>query len=312
MPLVEFSTHVPRRPLADVLGVKFGASPRGNTYWSRIQTCPREHALGNLIQLRPIAEADALTMGSLFHWGHQHYFDSLGRGEGQQSAERKCFDALSPIAEEPGYDEFHQTLLKMFDAYWQTYVGMDKWRVLATELPLVVTDPIHYTTRLDLFVVDLNRNLTFAYELKSASSLNSSILEGYQLNQQTQGHIYLTRQCVDFTGLPPFGGCIVQIVTKGTKKTPPQCARIEVPISEPHLKAFEDSVLCYTRLEKEYARMNHPRNLTKCAGYSRGYSRCVYFDLCIGRPDLTPEDLKISPPPGFVIDAPVTPKVKFT
>lgn len=308
-------TPAPRRRPAQVLKiVDVGASPYGSTFHKSLLACPREHGLSHIAKIKPEIVADALSAGWLFHHclellyravqAHQQAsndkFDSDGfLFGGWKAGMAKAFAAIDTFSAEPGYDEIEADVRRMLIQYDEVYAGRDRWVILAVEETLIYEGEINYSTRLDLLVQDLDRGGDmYVVEHKTARMITSELLDNYQLDLQILGQVWLLKKCVDLKRYPHFGGVKINIVTK--HKTP-QTVRVDVAPSDAHLQAFYNAQRQWGQLRKIMERMGWPRALGHCAGYARGYSRCQYFDLCHGHPQLGVADwAKGEAPYGFV------------
>ena len=160
-------------------------------------------------------------------------------------------------------------------------------------------DGIEYSARLDLIVEDYTRGGMWVVEHKSARSITPELLAGYQLDQQVLGQLWLLEHCVDLSAYPSLRGVLVNITTK--HKTGPKLERLEVSRSRKHLAAFESSMRSWYEVAQVLEDLDWPQALGSCAGPSRYFSRCDYYDLCFGHPDVSVEQLvREEPPLGFI------------
>jgi hypothetical protein len=315
----------PRRAAAEILGLKHaGASPRGATYWKRLRRCPREHALANILRLVPIRDNDALTTGFLIHhglevyyrtlMGHQKALDAQGAPRddeyffgGIARAEEAAWNALDPISREPGYTESSgnaeptwNVVQRVLVNYFDRYRRQDRWRILMVEETLQWTDPeLSYSARLDLVIEDASKGEMWIVEHKTTRAITSNMLEGYALDMQVLGQIWLFRQCMLNPAGETLRGVVVNILGKQKQ---PQFERIPTIVTDAHLQAFEASIRAWNRVEEVYAALGYPQAFGACAGADRGFQRCPYFDLCHTYPHAGIEAIaKLNPPPdGFV------------
>lgn len=325
--------HDDRRNPAELLGLEGGASPRGNSFYSRVRKCPREHALATITGLRRQGDWEALTLGLAFHLALETYYKAIqtwqqsielndegtknklkSRGAddnylfgGIPSAEQAAWKAIEPLRNEEGFEETYEDLERMLAHYFDTYRRQDRWRIVAVEETLIYDDsqvtpivvsPLVYSARLDLIVEDYARGGMWIVEHKTARAITDDLLEGYQLDQQTLGQVWLMHACVDLRSYPRLMGMMVNITSK--HKTP----RFERPMvcpSKYHLAAFEESMRAWNAMLPVYKQLGWPKALGNCAGPSRYWSRCAYFDVCHGRPELSVDQLRREEPPfGFV------------
>lgn len=309
----------PRRPLYEVLGRDTGPSPRGSTYWTRALSCPREHLLANVLGYRPVQLTDPLMMGLLWHDMLEAYYRRIEEWQtqcradepeidrrgahylwgGLDHAHRAALESLSRIAGEPGYEKAHTTLSRMFEVYTLTY--RDPWEIVAVEVSASgLLDPqrpgTEYTARLDLAVYDysLLQPVLRIIEHKSASWLSFDLVEGYTMDLQVMGQIWLAQQLVAGGCSTPFDGVTVSITTKAST---PACERVPVRPSEALVEAWRTAMLDQIAVVDTYAERGYPRNYAHCV---RRYGRCEFFGLCSAYPDvpvsaLTADDV----PPGY-------------
>ncbi len=294
-----------RRGVEDVLGIKGGASARGSTYWKRLKTCPREHALYH-IGLRRTKPSDALDMGKLFHYALEEYFkaiqahqikDYVERGVydnayfwgNLQQAERAAWDFLSDFENEEGYEKTYKTLERILTRYFERYRRMDRWEIVAIEETLTFKGGIHYTSRLDLIVRDhADSRGVWIVEHKTARAITEDLLLNYQMDPQILGQVWLYKRCVD-PSFGPLRGVLVDIITKHKA---PQTQRQIVAPSKYHLANFEKAAVEWERLEEAYERLGWPMALGMCSGAVRYFKTCTYYNVCHDRPTVAVEDLK--------------------
>lgn len=288
-PFSDFSASRNENPfkpsIYEVLEVEnTGASKRGSTFWKSLLACPREHALTHEARLQPRYVGDPLTLG----WAWHHVLETYYRGLQASPPVAEIADAyavINTLIEHPDYQAFGTKLNAMFDAYLDTYEPFDKWRIVAVEENLEYSGMFDYSARLDLVVEDQDRGGLWIVEHKSARLLSAELLDNYQLDMQILGQVWLMRHCVDASQYPQFKGVRINITTTGTKT--PQCARTEVYPSDAHLAAFERSMRGLVELRKTAAKQLWPQYLGHCAGYSRGYGRCGFFDVCHNFPEIS-------------------------
>lgn len=303
------------------------ASPVGSTHWKRVRRCPREHALHELVHLRGLGDDEALTVGFLVHHALEAFYRAIMDWQKRleragydtahpdeyylfgalQPAQQAAWDAVKAVATEPGYFEptgdgriepTWTVVERVLAHYFERYARRDRWRIVAVEETLVFNGDICYSARLDLMVECFDRHGLWVVEHKTARAITRDVLEGYQLDLQTLGQVWLVNRCIDLTELPPFRGTLVNIVTKG--KTP-QFERVEVCPSNAHLGSFERSVWAWMQIEKLQGELGYPHAFGACTGPDRGYRRCGFFDLCHAYPLASIEAFQQgAPPDGFV------------
>lgn len=291
-----------------------GASKRGNTYWKTIRTCPREHALRNLVQLRRKGDAEALTVGIAFHLALEMYYRAIQAWQsatepyngdeyffgGAQKAEKEAWACIEPLRTAEGYEESYAELERMLSGYFDSYRRKDRWRVIAVEENLEYDDgAMEYSARLDLIVEDYDRGGMWVIEHKSARTVTADLLAGYQLDQQILGQVWLLQNCIELAHYPALKGVIVNITTK--HKSGARVERVECMPSRYHLTAFETSMRAWCALAPCFEELGWPQALGNCAGPSRYWSKCDFYDVCYGTPHLSVEQLVNAPPPmGFI------------
>lgn len=277
----------PRRPAPVVLDASAPAqtsgSPRGSSYYKRLRRCPREHALAKHALLAPVRDDEALTVGWLFHLGLEVYYRAQLAGADLVEREREVWAKLRPIATEPGYEDTYVTLERCLASYFDRWRDVDHWRVLAVEETVGVRwGRMEYSARFDLLVENLDDKGFWIVEHKTARALTSDLIEGYQLDLQTLGQVWLARSCLDLKALPPFRGVVVNITTKHVK---PQHQRVLVCPSDAHLRAWQQSMGDWTSIAQRMEELGYPQAFGTCTGPDRGYRRCNYFELCHGWPE---------------------------
>lgn len=291
-------------------------------------------------RIRPVRDSEPLTVGWVCHLAWEAYYktiklfqDDLGEPPlredadrfyhylwgGLPEAERAAMRVVELYAREPGYAATYEQCSNVISHYVDRYRKQDEWRVLAVEETLTWQEPLEhpvalydaqgnlhaeqtafqYSCRLDTLVQDLGkgREGTWIVECKTAKWINEDLVSAYQLDMQVLGQLWLWKRCVAEDAYPRFRGIVVNIASKS--KTP-EFERVEVLPSQHHLRAFEESTRQWAFINKVFEAAGYPRALGSCAGALRGYSRCQFYDLCYGRPELGIEDWKtIDPPPGF-------------
>jgi len=302
----------------ELLGVaNTGASKRGNTFWKTIRTCPREHALRNVVGWRRRGDAEALTVGVTFHHALEVYYRAIqahqrpltirpGRPTEHYfwgnlaEAEQAAWASIEPLRGAAGYEETYAELERMLGGYFDAYRRKDHWRIIAVEETLEYEDDgLAYSARLDLVVEDYDRGGMWVVEHKSARTITEELVAGYQLDQQILGQVWLLRACVDAGSYPTLRGVLVNIATK--HKRGPRLERVECMPSRQHLVGFEGSLRAWHAVAPLLERLGWPQALGNCAGPARYWSKCDYYDICYGQPDVPVEALRQEPPPmGFV------------
>jgi hypothetical protein len=150
-----------RRPPTEVLGIANpGASARGNSYWKQMRSCPREHALHDIVGLKREGDQEALTVGLAFHHAlevyyraiqaHQHALGTTAERPDIASpeyfwgattaAERLAWKSIEAMSTEPGYEDTYAELERMLASHFDCYRRKDKWRIIAVEETLEYAD----------------------------------------------------------------------------------------------------------------------------------------------------------------------------
>lgn len=283
-----------------------GASPQGSSYWRKLLQCPREHYLGNIVQLKPKRRAqnandvpefkEALDVGALYHLGLQTYYEAIYAQQHKQTLtaapETLAFEVLAPFVSEPGYGETYETVERLLDAYFNKYRNdPQRWEVLAVELTLACTDSrvaFPWTSRFDLVVVDhsVAKGATFVVEHKTARAIDNNTIQGYTQDVQVMGQIWLWGREIDLASYPPFLGAQVNLISK-TKE--PKMERVPVSPTPAALRTWEESMTKHWLMSKFYETLGFPQNLASCM---RRYGPCEFFDVCRYHTDFSLEDLK--------------------
>lgn len=315
MTLINFRSGVPKKskvlhgvtPLAQLIGDS-GPSETGSSYYKSMMLCAHEHALTYEFGLSAEGETAPLATGSIFHKALETYYSTIldhqlkieeqdperpgdyyfvnnvenyffgNIDEAQQAA----WNAIAPVASAAGYEEIYDDDSRMLEGYFQRYWNQDRWRVLAVEETIAVKTPILYSARLDLLFEDEHRMRVC--EHKTAKSVNDDSLSAYDMDIQTFGQHWLVERCVDQKQFKPFDGVMVNITTK--HKTT-QFYRHNVRPNNRHLAMFEQTVGNWTSLRAANKRLGWPRSLGHCAGFSRGYAKCRFFDACHSWPNMS-------------------------
>jgi hypothetical protein len=317
-----------RRSIDEVLGISSGPSRRGSTYWSRALHCPFEHLLSNELGWQSTMPDDPLDTGLLWHYGLECYYKTVlawqdkCRAEdpnidrkndlhflrgADHAAQEQALRAIWPFSQEPGYEKIHESLSLMFDSYFTRWQS-DKWEIVDAEVTIESQRfGFEYSSRLDLFIIDHAPAVSVlrVVEHKSAAALNSFITEGYTLDLQTMGQVWLVWREVDLTAYPPFMGSYINITSK---QQTPKNERVPLSPTEPMLDAFASSMrrLSDTILDA-WPRAGYPRNFASC---TRRFGRCQFFSLCRNFPELDADraraqDVEGAVPEGYKKRLPV-------
>lgn len=295
-----------RRPAADVVGATdAGASSRGSTFYKSLLMCPREHGLAYEARFRPAATSEPLTLGWLHHHCLELYYTAIfeaggltSNREARREGMRRAYAAIEAVEAEPGYTATAGALRRMVDGYFEQYDGQDNWKVLAVEETLQYQGGFEYTARLDLIIEDLDDGGLWIVEHKSARSVTADLIDNYQMDMQILGQVWLLHACVDLSQYARFMGVRVNIVTKHKE---PRFARVDVCPSRYHLAAFEQSISQWVQVRTVMESLQWPQAFGHCSGFSRGYGKCQFYEVCHGHPELGIEDWKQQdePPEGF-------------
>lgn len=285
-------TKTQRRAPAQVLGIKdTGASPWGSTYQSRKMSCPRKHQLANQLRIFPKQRSDALDLGLIFHEALDRLYRALYShqrgGEPRQLSGclREAFAVVDAFRDEPGYERIHPTVERMLSAYAERYLreDADHLRILHVEVPVQQRvpnllrggKPMYYSARFDgVAVMEIDGEpRTVVLEHKTAYALNDSVVFGYHQDLQVMGQAWLATRTLDWSKYPPFGGVLVNIVSK-TKTVRMQ--RTLVSPTDEQLLGWEQTLRDWLQIEDTFARLGYPPNLTSC----KQWSGCQYKALC--------------------------------
>lgn len=310
-----------------------GASPKGSTYRKSLLMCPHEHGLLYQLGLRPEFPSEALTIGWIFHYALQRYYEAIFEYQRDYAAlwRERCpgdpfgyrlkdefffghhaeaaaiaWKSVRDLENADGYKDTWETVSRTIDAYLDHYDRRDRWEIVAVEETVEFygkkSGSFDHTARLDLIVIDWSVGYVFNVEHKTAKWISQDLVDFYDLDLQILGQVWLAANCIDWQkmGLPMFGGCKINIASK--QKTP-VLIRHDVLPSVQALEAFERMVGQSEALEGVYEQLGWPKSLGHCAGYARGYSKCQFYELCRGYPLETVKSLARwrDPPNGFVI-----------
>lgn len=302
-----------RLPIFEVLGVpNEGASPRGSTYYKTYQNCPFEFYLGYICGLAPEAEREPLTIGLLWHYMLEVYYKAIQAHQlatrvnthdpnwlygGANKGADLVYGIIEKVRATHGYVEVADVVNRMFDAYLERYDRRWPVRVIAVEETLRYTDDrMDFSSRLDLVTEDYDRGGMWIDEHKSAHALTEDLIGSYNLDLQVLGETFTLQNCVDLSQYPTFRGVVVNLATKGKE---PKLYQHAVALSSGHLGNFVKTIQARPRMLQVAEELGWPRYYGHCSGFSRGYSKCQFYDLCHNWPELevTPQS---DPPPGYV------------
>ena len=282
--------------------VESSGSVYGSTYYKSQNVCPRAARLRSLGVRKTGPKSDNLDFGDAFHLVLERYYLCLQAGLTWRDAVAEAWKVIDPLRGADGYDKMNAELEVALTSYFE-FAMNDRWKVIAVEEELIFRGPaFDYSARLDLVVHDLEQDVMLIVEHKSAKTITAASMQGYQLDLQTLGQIWLMHECVDLTKYPRFAGSVVNITSK--QKTA-QHERVAVRVTEAHLREFETSVAARTKLNALAVELGYPKMLGNCSGAAQYFGACEYFDICHGRPDfnvigvdkLLTEDL----PFGFIV-----------
>lgn len=300
---VQQKIEAERRPLREVLGMpESSGSAWGSTFYKAQTTCFRAARLRQLGVRKIGAKTDGLDFGDAFHLVLEAYYRGRQAGLDWRAAVANAWKVLDPIRDEPGYGEIRDALEVSLTSYFE-FAMHDRWSVVAVEEELTYQGlSFDYSARLDLVVIDEEDGGMWIVEHKSAKVITADMTQGYLLDLQTLGQIWLLRKCVDLSQYPEFKGVIVNITSK--QKTPKH-ERVRVRATDAHLHELEKSLVARKLLNEYAAELGYPKMLGNCSGAAQYFKSCAYFDICHGRPDfdiagvdkLLPHDL----PYGFTI-----------
>jgi len=285
-----------RKVYEEVVGLPAqGASPRGSTYYRRLQLCPREHLLANKVHWERLPRADALDIGLLWHGCKETYRKSLmaiQNGHYRPSTpEQDAFYFLQRFRDAKGWDAFYDCVSRMLEAYFTRWQSHNEWHYIAVEWSCGWTKASHpeivaqlgfeITTRLDAVVIDHSFAPVVRHiETKSARALDPVTVQGYGQDDQILGQAFLAKHAVDWQalGYPPYVGGIVDITTKAKE---PKCERLPVAPDSDQLGAWMQSKRYWYWQEQQYEAYGYPKNYANC---TRRFGRCQFFDYCRGYP----------------------------
>ncbi len=319
-----------------------GASPKGSTYRKSLLQCPFEHAVLYELGLRPESPTEALTIGLVFHYALQRYYEAihtyqqlfkadwtvkhpetprgyLGQNDffwgNEPEAAKIAWQSIADLQYADGYADTWETLSRTLNAYFDHYTLRDRWEIIAVEETVeyygLSAGLFDHTARLDLVVHDVSDGRIYIVEHKTAKWVSQDLVDFYDLDLQILGQVWLAAKCVDWQalGFGMFGGVKINIASK--QKTP-ILIRHDVLPSTQHLQAFELTMVQWEGLRGVYAQFGWPRALGQCAGAPRGYSKCQCYELCRQHPLESIESLKRwrDPPSGFVVAGKNAPTVE--
>lgn len=300
---VQQKIEAERRPLREVLGMpESSGSTWGSTYYKAQTVCPRAARLRALGVMKIGAKSDGLDFGDAFHLVKEAYYRARQRGLDWRLAVAEAWTVLDPLRGEAGYGDMQDELERSLTSYFE-FAMNDRWTVVAVEEELTYQGlSFDYSARLDLVVIDEEDGGLWIVEHKSTKAITANMTQGYLLDLQTLGQIWLMRECVDLTKYPEFKGVIVNITSK---QKVPKHERVRVRATEAHLREFEKSLVARKLLNEYAAELGYPKMFGNCSGPAQYFGSCAYFDICHGRPDfdiagvdkLLPHDL----PYGFTI-----------
>lgn len=285
--------------------IRSSSSPRGSTYHKRLQRCAREHALYHGGLRRDFSLSEHLTVGLMVHRALEHFYG--GRIVGaigdhyrslDDNDERRAWNSVINFATEEGYEETWKLVERMLNGYFERYRTSDRnWKVWAVEETVSYYDAgFEWTGRYDGLIE--KEGALWLLENKTAKAITEDLLSGYQMDMQMLGYVWLFKKVIDVHRLPPFAGIIVNLLTKHVT---PRYERVEVCPSRYHLAEFEDSMRRRIQLRGKLEELGWPKILGNCSGSARYFSRCDYFDICHGAPDVSlARLLREEPPMGYV------------
>ena len=298
-----------RRPPDEVLGIQSGPSRRGSTYWNRLLHCPFEHYLGNVLGLHSRWPNDPLDTGIIWHYALEGYYrhvmgwqDKCRAQAGatldprdphflrgaDRDAQASAFTNVKPVSTESGYERIWVKIERMLDTYFTRWQS-DLWEIVDVETTLeTAAHGFDYSSKLDLFIIDRQGAEPFlrVVETKSTFRLDSFVMDGYTLDLQTLGQVYVVWMTIDFAAYPAFMGSYISITSKHEKV--PLTERVPFNPTPDALDVFTRSMKELNRLPVLYDEMKYPKNFAQC---TRRYGRCEFFNICRNQPGWTAERL---------------------
>ena len=251
-----------------------GPSPWGNSKWSTFTQCPYKYYLKFVKRIKPKAPKKALEIGGLVHEMIGHYYDSVLAKRSEEEALDSAWELCNRAAQiTPEYAaEARRLMTAWFGTYAQSGIASPKEQVIDVECLAEVEKPFPYSTRIDAV---LWRNGAYIHETKTASRMSSLLLDGYEMNSQFLGQMYLWDKTDLKKHYGPLKGFIVDLIVK-TKEV--QLDRINVKIDPKQLRRWEKNMKwIVAELSQCEAHGHWPQHMSNCTMYAQ---RCSYFNYC--------------------------------
>ena len=258
-----------------------GQSPFG---WHRLQSfmqCPTKYYKSYIAKVPRDFNVPALIVGSLVHTALAHRYTLMGELD---------MDVLSPvdaIKEQAQLEgkEWLEWVEKAIDTYL-AYIEDPEVVKFESEIEILSVEEVYQvnftpenrlTFRADL-MVRWNDKIYFV-DHKTCAFLKKDQTDGYAVSGQFLTYILYGR--VNFR--EDFGGMLVNYLAHGGQRSEKKAFKREVvPVSEPHLGRFGNSVLFYLNQIKTLdgtAEYFYPRIQSEFTCVHK-YGKCPHYDSC--------------------------------
>ena len=251
-----------------------GPSPWGNSKWSTFTQCPYKYYLKFVKRLRPVTPKKALEIGGLVHEMIGRYYDAKLDSRSEEESLDRAWDLCNRAADvTPEYAaEARRLMTAWFGTYAESGLARPEEKVVDVEVAVEVAEPFNYSSRLDAV---LWRKGAYIHETKTASRMSALLLDGYEMNSQFLGQMYLWDKTWLKKEYGPLKGFIVDLIVK-TKEV--QLDRISVKIDPKQLRRWEKNMkLLSLGLKQCEVHKHWPQHMSNCTLYAQ---RCSYFNHC--------------------------------
>jgi hypothetical protein len=240
-----------------------GPSAMGSSKYADFKKCPYYYHFKHVRRMTPVEYDSNLEIGGLYHEARARYYTA--EGDPVQAA----YDLITRAEEiVPATAGIVRRLFKG----WVTLKGPgtpqdDRHLTKGVECLLEVTEPFHYSTRLDRWL--LPDNGPIIEEAKTAGRYDERLRSSYRMDSQFLGQQYLWHRCME----DEYGPLAAYSIDLVIKTNPPQYPTEYAPVDYGILKNWEYEM---QETARELERM---KRSTRIWPRRRSYHSCRYCDL---------------------------------
>lgn len=240
-----------------------GPSAMGSSKYADFKRCPYLYHFKHIRRMRPIEHDVNLEVGGLYHEARARYY--MAEGDPVKAA----YDLIERAQEvAPSIAGIVRRLFKG----WVTLKGPgtpqdDRHLTKGVECLLEVTEPFHYSTRLDRWLLPLEGPTI--QEIKTAGRYDNRLRSSYLMDSQFLGQQYLWKRCM----AKEHGDLVAYSVDLVIKTNPPQYPTEVAPINPEILKNWE------YEMQETWRRLEQMKRSARIWPRCRSYHSCRYCEL---------------------------------